>query len=370
MKIGFFIPFLYRYQRGIERSSVQLANTFAKLGHQVFIFTWAQTKPSANFTIDSRVRVMAVPDFRYYRSLFAVPFYMFFLLASGIDTAFVYFSSYGEAPSLKFYKKIRPGAKIKFIVGYPIELVPHKFAEFNNSGLGLLLDNIIVKSPGMAQGVSGFFQREVRVVPNGVDTTYFDPEFVDGESLRKKLNLTKNSKILLTVAALEERKGAQYIIQVLPELIQNGHDLYYVIVGDGPYRSNLQDFVRQLGLDSRVYFAGSVSDVRPYYKVADIFCLLSYGEGFPNVLLEAWAMGLPAIVSQHPPYPDIIQNNDLGICLPEKEVDVLAKNIERFLSLFSGTDVLDRKRRARSYVCDHYSLNQVVNNLLFGILSK
>ena len=54
-----------------------------------------------------------------------------------------------------------------------------------------------------------------------------------------------------------------------------------------------------------------MKDVRPYYATSDLFLLLSYGEGFPNTLLEAWAMELPVVVSNHPPYPEITNSKNL-----------------------------------------------------------
>ncbi len=180
-------------------------------------------------------------------------------------------------------------------------------------------------------GISAFFKREVQVIPNGVDTKIFNPDYVNADTITSRYNIKKDEYILLTVAALEERKGIQHVIQVLPELIKSGLSVSYFIVGDGPYYKELVRITREYNVSDRVHFTGTVSDVLPYYKISDIFLLLSYGEGFPNALLEAWAMGKSVIVSKHPPYPQII-SEDIGVMVKETNHIEIKKYIEKIIS--------------------------------------
>jgi glycosyltransferase involved in cell wall biosynthesis len=363
-KIVFIVPFLYRYQRGIERSCVYLANSLVELGHQVTLLTWQEYPPKTDFCIHPKIRVVALPNFRFYMDLITIPFYALELLIHRYDVVNIYFSGFGEAQSLRLIHWLLH-FQINFIAGYPIEQVPHRFQEFREYGLERLLDNVIVKSPSMGPGIADFFQKDVQVIPNGVDINYFDPGKVDASGLRRQLGLSNKDHVLLTVAALEERKGIQYVIRILPYLLQYGLSLHYIVVGDGPLRKTLETLASEVGVNKYVHFAGAIKDVRPYYKLADIFCLLSSGEGFPNTLLEAWAMKLPVIVSNQPPYPHILKE-DFGSLIDPSDIDGLSNTIVAWLH-----DQEYRSRQgeqARDFVMSNYKWDVIASH--FMLLTK
>ena len=315
--IGFIVPFLFRFQRGIERFCTHLANELAKMGQHVTVMAWQEPNSKTASPLNPRVRVVKVPHVRYYQAKWAIPFYSFELLTHPYDVVNIFFAGYGEAEALAFTRRWR-SFRINFIAGYPIEQVPHRFQEFRRYQLDQALHHIIVKSPSMAPGITQFFEREVDVIPNGIDVDIFNPNRVDTEPLRHRLRLQGEDHVLLTVAALEERKGVQHVICVLPDLLKAGLSVHYVVVGDGPYRMTLEALAAEHQVADRVHFVGSVTEIRPYYRLADVFLLLSYGEGFPNVLLEAWAMALPVVVSSHPPYPSIVPPG-MGFMIDEKD---------------------------------------------------
>ena len=96
------------------------------------------------------------------------------------------------------------------------------------------------------------------------------------------------------------------------------------------FRSNLESQVATLGLESNVRFLGTLDDVRPLLGAADAVALLSHGEGFPNVLLEGWAMDRPVLVSNHPPYPDVV-SDQLGKRVNETNPKEVADGLEQLL---------------------------------------
>lgn len=353
LDIAFIVPFLYRYQRGIERSCVHLANELVRMDHDVTLFAWDRPRIETNFQFEPGLRIFRVPYVRYFQSRWAVPFYVYELLTHPFDVVNIYFAGYGEAQALRLARAWR-AFQINFIVGYPIEQVPHRFDEFKQYKLSPLLDHVIVKSPAMVSGIAKFFERDdVEVIPNGINVDLFDPEKVDAESLRKELSIEKSSRVVLTVAALEERKGVQHVIRVLPDLLQCFPDLHYIVVGDGPHRSSLEELASGLGVNAHIHFAGSVTDVLPYYEMADLFVLLSHGEGFPNVLLEAWAMELPVLVSLHPPYPDVVDRN-VGALVNERRHGDLCTKLGKLLADPVGRDRL--ASLARKHVREVYSM--------------
>ena len=359
-RIAFIVPFLHRCQRGIERSCVNLANALADLSHEVSLLAWEERPARASFALHPRIRVFRVPYFRYYRSRVAIPFYTLDLLVSGYEVVNVFFAGYGEAQAIRFARRFHH-FQVNFIVGYPVEQVPHRFEEFHRLKLEPLLDNVIVKSSPMAPAVENYFARDVKVIPNGVDVCYFHLHKIDKDELRRGFGFSPTDHVLLTVAALEERKGIQHVIRALPGLLQAGYSVHYFVVGDGPYRNVLEALADECRVGERVHFIGAVTDVRPYYGVADIFLLLSYGEGFPNVLLEAWAMALPTVVSKHPPYPSIV-SPEFGVAVDEEN------RAELKVVLVDLLDAIGKRQRmghaARLYVKKNYSWRTIAQTYL------
>ncbi|MDE6803482.1 MAG: glycosyltransferase, partial [Muribaculaceae bacterium] len=81
--------------------------------------------------------------------------------------------------------------------------------------------------------------------------------------------------------------------------------------------------------NNRIIEFGQQTDIRPFLKASDIFVLPSYREGFPNVVLEAAAMGLPCIVSEVNGATDVIQNNINGLIIPKRDSEALYQAMKK-----------------------------------------
>jgi glycosyltransferase involved in cell wall biosynthesis len=222
------------------------------------------------------------------------------------------------------------------------------------------IDRIIVKSSTMAPNVSQFFDRNVDIVPNGIDVNRFSPERERHQAV-DAMRRNEREHVVLTVAALEERKGIQHVIRALPQLARIGLSVRYVVVGEGEHRRALEAVASECDVESRVDFVGAVTDVIPYYQLADLFVLLSYGEGFPNVLLEAWAMSLPVIVSHHPPYPSLV-TKDLGFTIDESDTSCLVGVISDLLHHPEARAKMGRA--GREHVRANYSWREIARRYM------
>jgi glycosyltransferase involved in cell wall biosynthesis len=275
------------------------------------------------------------------------------------DIVNVFFAGYGESLAVRLMGP-QPGTRVNFIAGYPFQQVPHRFHEFRKTGLARRLDAIVVKSAFMVPQVEQFFGRPVEVIPNGVDLDYFQP-LERSTDLRHALCANPCPHVLVTVAALEERKGILNVLDVLASLRDQGMPVQYWVVGDGKDRPLIERRVRELNLVDCVALVGSQQDVRPYLAEADVFVLPSRGEGFPNALLEAWAMAKPAIVSRHPPYDELVAT-EFGMCVDECDVD-------GFVDALAGL-LQDKARRermgqaARAHVSKHFAWPAVAGQYL------
>jgi len=136
----------------------------------------------------------------------------------------------------------------------------------------------------------------VVVLPNTVGAN-FTPG--DGSKLRTTWGL-QGKRVLLSVgrmSAQERYKGHDRVIRTIPKLLGAGHDLVYVIVGEGDDRARLQLLAEQEGVADRVYFMGALNPATlvDAYRMADLFVMPSTGEGFGIAFLEAMACGTPAL---------------------------------------------------------------------------
>ena len=166
---------------------------------------------------------------------------------------------------------------------------------------------LVANSEGLKRMATRFCDRyPIRVIPNGVDCTQFHP------AERKPSN--SDEVTLVFVSRLIERKGLQYVIPKMNHMQEmSGKKLRLEIVGDGPYRPELERIADEAGTREQIVFSGQQEkDILPaYYQKGDIFILPSKKEGMPNVVLEAMASGLPIVMSPCEGSKELIQGNGI-----------------------------------------------------------
>jgi glycosyltransferase involved in cell wall biosynthesis len=197
----------------------------------------------------------------------------------------------------------------------------------------------------------GIPQEHVSVIPNGVDTRKFCP--IPRPEARARLGLSEGT-YLLSVGNLTENKGFHLLIQALHALRTRHHvrPLELLIVGDGPTRAELERLCARLDLVNQVRFAGRVSheDLHVWYSAADLFCLASGREGWPNVLMEAMACGLPIVATRVGGIPEIVSSDAVGL-LARRDTQDLVQTILSALQRPWRSDLL--RQRAAGYSWSH-----------------
>lgn len=188
---------------------------------------------------------------------------------------------------------------------------------------------IVTPSRGVADElIEVFGARPDRVHPiyNG-----FDLEAIRA-SADRPLPIPKNTRWIVTCCRLSEQKDFRTLIGAF-SLIARRTEARLVIVGDGPERPAVEALIREHGLNGQVTLAGFQANPFPWIRAADVFVLSSFYEGFGNVIIEAFALGVPVIASDCPWGPsEIIEPDVHGYLFTPGDVAALASYLDRLLS--------------------------------------
>jgi len=176
----------------------------------------------------------------------------------------------------------------------------------------------------------GVRPERIRTIYYGVDLEKFKP------APASKRNL---SLVFGTVARLVEQKGHRYLLEAIAAVHGEMPQAKWRWAGEGDLQSELQNRAAQLGLADAVEFLGRRSDVVDLLCVFDVFILPSLWEGFPNVLLEAMACGLPVIATGVEGTVELVADQETGLIVEKENPSALAGAMRALAT--------DRQRRLR-----------------------
>jgi len=151
--------------------------------------------------------------------------------------------------------------------------------------------------------------------------------------LRRNLGIPMDARVILCVGRLSREKAQADLVEAAALIHGDAKQgkLRFVLVGEGPDRQKLEDMARYFRMEDWFVFTGHVSDLRPYYTMANLFVLPSHTEGSPNVLLEAMAAGLPIVATAVGGVPEIVTNEKEALLVEKRSPAALAQAISRLL---------------------------------------
>ena len=169
---------------------------------------------------------------------------------------------------------------------------------------------------------------KIHVIHCGVDPNVFSSSPAE----RKDATLRGSPFSILCVGALEEKKGHRYLIDACQLLHERGVHFTCHLVGEGPYRRQLERQIAQAGLQDQVHLHGGRPrpEVVRLLSAADVFALASVAtrrgkrEGIPVVLMEAMASRLPVVASALSGIPELVDSGRTGLLVPPRDATALA----------------------------------------------
>ena len=172
---------------------------------------------------------------------------------------------------------------------------------------------------------------------NGIDTNYFDPKKFSAEkglNLRRQIGIPENDFVYVFVGRLVSEKGINELITAFTQLQKANSDISLLLVG--PFEQELDPIdpynYKLIDSHSKIFTTGYQQDVRPYFSISNALTFPSYREGFPNVVMQANAMGLPAIVTDINGCNEIIEHGQNGLIIPVKDDSRLKEAMHKILN--------------------------------------
>lgn len=225
-----------------------------------------------------------------------------------------------------------------------------------------LADRILVNSEAIRERIVAENQSrsgKIVVVKNGI--VGVESAANNREDLRRELKLEGDVKLIGMVARLQEVKGHRFFIEAAARVLSSGVDAHFVLVGDGPLRSEIERQIGDLGITTRVHLLGDRTDVAQLVSAFDLLVLASLHEGLPNAVMEAMAAGVPVVATAVGGAKELVRHGDTGYLAPPADAVALAERM-----LFTLGDEANRRRitdGARSHIAASFGMERMVESV-------
>ncbi len=227
-----------------------------------------------------------------------------------------------------------------------------------------LHDYIITTSTGIAEDMvkfNGFDANRIAAIPTGVDLKRFHLD-VSSIQLRRELGLPDNAILVGMISVLRSWKGHPDFLNAAREVRKQFSQAYFVIVGEGPRRNQIEEQLLGSDLEDFVFLIGHRDEVPQILKDLNVFVLPSYAnEGVPQALLQALAMEKPVVASNVGGIPEVLASGRHGLLCEPQNPTSLAEGIIRMLK--NEDEARRMAETGHKWVKEHHSLDAMVARL-------
>ena len=344
--IGLFSEDFPPTSGGIAQWALGIAQQLCRHADPVYVYTKKKSVRGSEMHREAPFHLitMAGHDWKKYRSLYSTYYGWRFL--SRYPRSTVIATTWGLAQGIVRFKRFYDFKLITIAHGLevtrqiPVRMLRRMERTLSRSDLCVAVSRFT--KDRILQRIS-IDPARIRVLPNGVDLSRFSPNS-DTSDLRAVLGLRSDTKVLMTLARVVERKGHDTVIKSLPRILEAFPDTVYIVAGPGRdwIVRDLKRLVAETGLDRHVLFTGLVpdEDLYRYYNLADVYIMVSREleaqgdtEGFGITFLEANACEKPVIGSRSGGIPDAIQDGVTGYLVDPLNTQEI---VDRVIQLFKN----------------------------------
>ena len=354
MKVAILVvQFPPRWLAGTEIATHNLARSLSRRGHEIHVITkidrgFSRHEKTAGFHLH---RVI-FPTIRFFGVL--IFWIELFRRLKKINPQLIHVQMIDMGVAGVLAKKILNKNYLVYCRGsdvyknWPLKKVISKHVFENASA-------VVVLTEDMKNEIGKTYKGEILVIPNGIEIEKYS-------TLLTEKTPKKNGDTVLYVGSLRPVKGVKYLIKAMKLVVDRNPNTKLIIVGDGVERENLIEIAKDLQLEKNVIFKGKIpnEEIPKYMLSADVFVLPSLSEGFPNVILEAMASGLPVVCSNVGGLKEIIKDGENGLFAKSKNVDELG---DKIITILNDDEL--RKKMANNNLSDvkNYSWEYVVDRI-------
>jgi len=252
---------------------------------------------------------------------------------------------------------INPRMKLVFTAhGWIIDNTKQKLYTWLNLFSLKRYDRIIAVSKATKQIMvdSGIDADKIDLIYNAIDVDLWNRTKVES-SFRSELNVPDTAKLVGVVGRLSKEKGIDTTLAVAQQVITARPDTYFVLVGDGPARQEVEKNLLDLGLSKSVFLVGFRKDALNIYAGLDLFLSTSLTEGTPNTVLEALAMEVPVVHTAVGGVPEIVEDGVDGILCRVGDVEGISQAVLSVLNDEERTRKL--REQGRKSACTRFSFS-------------
>ncbi|PKH03415.1 glycosyltransferase family 1 protein [Psychromonas sp. MB-3u-54] len=214
----------------------------------------------------------------------------------------------------------------------------------------------------IAKNKLGASDAQLEVLANGVDTTKYAPASIDRKlAMRQALGIPSDAVIVGMVGRLWRQKNPQAFVNAAINLLSQGVNTHFFLVGDGELKMSLEEAVKQAGFTDNIHFLGWRNDTPQILKALDVFVLPSLWEGMPLAILEAQSTGLPCVVSNIQGNNHLVTAGKDGLLFELDKPQQLSDKIK--LLIDDKLMCSEFSANARNKVLDKYCIDKRIENM-------
>lgn len=353
MRIALIVTlFPPKWLAGTEIASYNIAKFLAKNGHEVHVITSLDNPFPKNEILDN-FYIHRI-TFKKIRLIGVILFWFQILLKiKKINPDIVHIQALTIALPGLVSKLFLRKPYVVWARGSDVYL-PDKFTKLISRVVLKNASSIIALNEDMKRKINTIYKREnIIVLPNGIELEKFK------DICPQKQN---DKTTIIFVGTLRPVKGVEYLIKAMNIIHEKLPDTDLLIVGNGPDRDKLETLAQELNLQNRIFFVGNVSNekIPEYMAKADLFVLPSLSEGFPLVIAEAMASGLPIVTTNVGGLPDIVKNGENGFLVEPKNPEALA---DKIMLLLNNKNTCKKISNTNKIIIRDYSWSNITEKL-------
>lgn len=174
-------------------------------------------------------------------------------------------------------------------------------------------------------------ENKIQVIFNGIDIEEYENSIINKNSFRKKLNISDDSIVIGMVGRISEQKAPDIFIKVAAKIKDRLPNAFFIIVGDGDERKQIEKLINKLNMRDSVLITGWVKNSYEYIQAFDVAMLLSRWEGFGLAIAEYMICEVPVIATNIDAIPNLITNNENGILVEVDNISEIFNGVIRIV---------------------------------------